>query len=362
MLGDSREMLGKLPECCIDSVVTDPPYGLTFMGNKWDGSGIEYDPDLWGAIFRVLKPGGHVLSFGGTRTYHRMAVAIEDIGFEIRDCIMWLYGQGFPKSRDISKEIDKREGYWRGKSEGVVSENTSMSGPNYSRTPKGEPITEDAKKWAGWGTSLKPAFEPIVMARKPISEKTIVDNVLKWGTGAINIGDNMIELNGEIVPINVLKSWSGFGQEKRPDYEPTVNTDGRWPANVIMDEEAGEILGEKARFYYCPKASPSEKNFGLEDMPVVAAGGLQGRHDGSLGKTTMAQNIHPTVKPVDLMRYLCNLVTPKGGVVLDPFMGSGSTGIGAIMEGFEFVGVELSEEYYHIATKRIMAWRERSVA
>jgi DNA modification methylase len=359
--GDSREVLHSLETNSIDSVVTDPPYGLKFMGNKWDGSGIEYDPELWGELLRVLKPGGHVLSFGGTRTYHHMAVAVEDAGFEIRDCIMWLYGQGFPKSRDISKEMDKRAGFWRGKSTGVLSDNTSMSGPNYERAPKGEPITDEAKEWNGWGTSLKPAVEPIVMARKPISEKTIIDNVLKWGTGAINIADNMIELNGEIIPINVLKGWSGFGQEKRPAYEATTNTEGRWPANVIMDAEAGEMLGEKARFYYCAKASPSEKNFGLESMPIVAAGGLQGRHDGSLGKTTMAQNVHPTVKPVDLMRYLCNLVTPTGGVVLDPFLGSGSTGIGALIEGFDFIGIELSPEYLEIATKRIMAWKERSI-
>jgi site-specific DNA-methyltransferase (adenine-specific) len=364
--GDSRQVVKELNDNYFDSVVTDPPYGLGFMHHDWDSSGVEYDSNLWKEIYRILKPGGHLLSFGGTRTYHKMATAVENAGFEIRDCIMWIQGQGMPKSFDISKR---------------------MSG-------------EDAEKWKGWGTALKPAVEPIVLARKPISEKTVVLNMLKWGTGALNIDATKIELNGEVVPINVLEKWSGFGEVTRPKYTATENTKGRWTSNVILDEEAGKMLdkqsghsksrrgvtvkpgavlgnqrtlgkfvahyetvggfddeGGASRFFYCAKASPKEKNAGLEDMPLVAAGGLEGRHDGSLGKVTMAQNIHPTVKPISLMRYLCRLVTPIKGIVLDPFMGTGTTGIACDMEGFDFFGIENDYDSFVIAAKRIDYWK-----
>ena len=365
--GDNRRILSELNDNCADSVVTDPPYGLDFMGKEWDDSGIEYDLNLWKEVYRVLKPGGHLLSFGGTRTYHKMATAVESAGFEIRDCIMWIQGQGMPKSFDISKKMK---------------------------------TDEDAEKWKGWGTSLKPAVEPIVLARKPISEKTVVDNILKWGTGALNIDETRVELNGEVVPIRVLEQWSGFGELTNPDYTTKNNTKGRWTANVILDEEAGKMLdkqsgqsksrrgitvkpgavlgnqrtlgkfvahyetvggfddeGGASRFFYCAKASPKEKNAGLEGMPLVAAGGLEGRHDGSLGKVTMAQNTHPTVKPISLMRYLCKLVTQKEGVVLDPFMGTGTTGIACDMEGYEFIGIEKEQESFDIAVKRIEYWK-----
>jgi predicted RNA methylase len=364
--GACEDVLKEFADNSIDSVVTDPPYGLGFMHHQWDSSGIEYNPHLWKEVYRVLKPGGHLLSFGGTRTYHRMATAVENADFEIRDCIMWIQGQGMPKSFDISKRMTE----------------------------------EDAKRWKGWGTALKPSVEPIVLARKPVSEKTIIDNMLKWGTGALNIDATKIDLNGEIVPINILEQWSGFGELDRPKYTATENTKGRWTANVILDEEAGKMLdkqsgysksrkgitvkpgsvlgnqrtlgkfvahyetvggfddeGGASRFFYCAKASPSEKNAGLEDMPLVAAGGLEGRHDGSLGKVTMAQNTHPTVKPISLMRYLCRLVTPPEGVVLDPFMGTGTTGIACSMEGFSFIGIEKDSESYIIANKRVEYWK-----
>ena len=205
ILGDCLEVMKEMPDKSVDAVVTDPPYELGFMGKKWDDTGIAYQVEMWAEVMRVLKPGGHLLSFGGTRTYHRMVCAIEDAGFEIRDQIQWLYGSGFPKSYNIGKNCDG---------------------------------------WDGWGSALKPANEPICVVRKPLSEKTIVENVLKWGTGGINIDGCRVELNGEIVPINKLEEWSGFGQLKRPDYEVTQNIQGRFPANVILDEEAGRLLDE----------------------------------------------------------------------------------------------------------------------
>lgn len=232
------EALKQLPDGCIDAVVTDPPYELGFMGKKWDSTGIAYNVAMWKEVLRVLKPGGHLLSFGGTRTYHRMACAIEDAGFEIRDQLQWLYGSGFPKSMDISKAIDKKAGIWRGKAGNVISKNGSMSAPNYERTPKGEPITDLAKQWDGFGTSLKPANEPICLARKPLAEKTIVGNVLKYDTGGLNI--------------DVCR----IGQQ------------GRFPSNVILDETAGEMLNysrDVSRFYYVAKASRKERDQGLND-------------------------------------------------------------------------------------------------
>ena len=292
--GDCLEVLRSLPDCSVDSVVTDPPYGLSFMGKRWD-----YDVpsvEIWAECLRVLKPGGHLLAFAGTRTQHRMAVRIEDAGFEIRDMIAWVYGSGFPKSLDVSKAIDKNNGHWRGKAGGVVSGNDAMSGGNYERTPKGEPITPEAKQWQGWGTALKPALEPITVARKPLIG-TVAENVLQHGTGAINVDGGRVG--------------------------------GRWPANFIHDgsEEATDLLGASARFFYCAKASKADRG----------------------------ENHHPTVKPTDLMRYLCRLVTPPSGIVLDPFMGSGSTGKAAMLEGFAFVGIEREAEYIDIAKARIQS-------
>ncbi|HUV15507.1 MAG TPA: DNA methyltransferase, partial [Pelolinea sp.] len=384
ILGDCREKLKEFPDNYFDSVVTDSPYEIGFMNKAFDKTGVAYDVDMWKKVLRVLKPGGHLLSFGGSRTYHRMACAIEDAGFEIRDQIQYLYGSGFPKSYNIGKGMDKRAGVEREKL-GIAPTtraNTDVDNQilNWGGHGNGKiqyitaPATPEAQQWDGWGSALKPANEPICLARKPMSEKTIVENVLKWGVGGLNIGGCRIELNGEIVPINVLEEWSGFGQLKRPSYEQKQNNKGRWPANLILDEEAGRLLDEQSgieasRFYYSAKASRSERNAGLEGMGEKE--NLQGldvrgrtlvREDGSKTlverwKSTPAQNHHPTVKPISLMRYLCRLITPPGGVVLDHFMGSGSTICAAVLEGFDSIGIDNDAEYFEIAKCRIEYWQ-----
>lgn len=303
----------------VDAIVTDPPYELTqvrrtrpaphvegspysrhrvgvngdtkpvggFMGNEWDGSGVAFNVEMWVEALRVLKPGGHMLAFGGSRTYHRMVCAIEDAGFEVRDQIMWVYGSGFPKSMNVSKAID------------------------------------EAKQWQGWGTALKPAHEPICVARKPLVG-TVAANVLAHGTGAINVDGCRI---AGVVTTNPQRR--GAGNISTSGHAGQIDTGldrvsdaGRWPANFIHDG----LNEEWSRFFYCAKASKSDRGEG---------------------------NTHPTVKPIDLMRYLCRLVTPPGGLVLDPFTGSGSTGKAALAEGFRFIGYELSAEYAAIARKRI---------
>ena len=330
--GDCLDRLRELPDCSVDACVTDPPYGLSFMGKAWD-----YDvpgAEVWREVLRVLKPGGHLLAFAGTRTQHRMAVQIEDAGFEIRDMIAWVYGSGFPKSRNLDGD------------------------------------------WQGWGTALKPALEPITVARKPLTV-TVSANVLEYGTGALNVDGCRVGTTVETWPKS--RSYhSARGPKPRAAHGTgdgeTISTGdapaGRWPANLIhdgsdevvglfpeskgmargtlrrgattgvsiggkgrygtaepQDAEAGYgDSGSAARFFYCAKASKADRGEG---------------------------NVHPTVKPTELMRYLCRLVTPPGGVVLDPFMGSGSTGKAAVLEGFCFIGMEKEAEYISIADKRI---------
>ena len=287
LLGDCLVQLKSLPDNSVDSVVTDPPYGINFMGKKWD-----YDvpsTEVWKECLRVLKPGGHLLSFSSARTYHRMAVAVEDAGFEIRDQIMWVYGSGFPKSHNIGKAEAKLQG---------------------------------TSNWEGWGTALKPAHEPIVLARKPLAQ-TVARNVLEYGTGGINI-------------------------------DACRNGD-RFPANFIHDG----IEEDWGRYFYCPKASKKERDAGLtcEEKSFVqfqTGNGCSGKASSiSEGRTTAYKNIHPTVKPIALMQYLCDLITPPGGVVLDPYMGSGSTGCAAMSHGYRFIGMEMDEEYLEIAHTRI---------
>lgn len=359
--GDCLEVLRGMDAESVDSIVTDPPYGLSFMGKRWDHDVPSID--IWSECLRVLKPGGHLLAFGGSRTYHRLAVAIEDAGFEIRDQIMWLYGSGFPKSLDVSKAIDKAAGAERterlapkpGHEKFVGRDNVkslresgALSGEGgYSRPwmydpQKVEnahwdfaPATEAARQWQGWGTALKPAHEPICMARKPLAKgRTVAANVLAHGVGALNI-------DGCRVPAEKQTGWGGKGAGGNT-WNETNNglgkdgaprpVDGRWPANVIHDgsDEVVALFpqsnGSAARFFYCAKASKTDRGEG---------------------------NNHPTVKPTDLMAYLCRLVTPPGGVVLDPFMGSGSTGKAAIREGFGFIGIELDPEYAAIARARL---------
>lgn len=357
--GDNMEFLATLPDNCVDSIVTDPPYGLSFMGKKWD-----YDVPtvaLWAECLRVLKPGGHLLAFAGTRTQHRMAVRIEDAGFEIRDMMAWVYGSGFPKSLDISKAIDKAAGAEREVISSVTDRrgDGTVYGVGHSGTmTSNDPVTAAAAQWHGWGTALKPALEPITLARKPLTG-TVAANVLQHGTGGLNIdgcrvGDEVIKTNGRgsqtgstpIVPLGA-------------HYEGGTHT-GRWPANLLHD--GGDYFGEQSRFFYCAKASKADRNYGCDLLQEVPAHDMVNRDPGSdgmnspragAGRTTGAKNNHPTVKPIELMRYLCRLVTPPGGIVLDPFTGSGSTAVGAVLEGFVFFGAELDEGYHKIATARL---------
>ncbi len=385
--GDCQEQLSRLEANSVDSVVTDPPYGLKFMGKKWD-HGVP-SIGVWKQILRVLKPGGHLLSFAGTRTHHRMACNIEDAGFDIRDMVAWMYGSGFPKSHNISKAIDKaargvphggadptspNHGKYKG---GCSEENPTGqgfgAGPGQFMEEQGEQTERElaptALQWDGWGTALKPAFEPITVARKPF-KGTVANNVLEHGTGGLNIDDCRVPLNGDYkCASNGRPSLTGLGDNYDADTANKHTEQGRWPANLIHDGsdevleqfpaskgQQGSVKGTEpshtggegtncygeyarttafakrgdtgtaARFFYCSKANKKDRG---ED------------------------NNHPTVKPTDLMRYLCRLVTPQGGIVLDPFMGSGSTGKACMLEGFRFIGCELDSLYCSVAVGRM---------
>jgi DNA modification methylase len=509
-IGNNLNILPTLPDNSVDSIVTDPPYELGFMGKKWDSSGIAYSVELWRECLRVLKPGGHLLSFGGTRTWHRVAVGIEDAGFEVRDSIAWMYGSGFPKSLDVSKAIDKSDAtearrkrdfaftsWMRSTSltaskanqilqdAGLISSNGTVAGHYFAASPDAQPAvataelfdklrpylpevpdyiekmvaertiesenfknrevigsktagmgsgktfgmlqadgnnaaaekelditapsTPEAQQWEGWGTALKPAFEPIVVARKPLIG-TVAENVLTHGTGALNIDGSRI--GTETIISRGGRSGAVTGDERTGAalgmygaHEP-LNTEhqGRWPANVILDEYSAEVLDEQSgvsksvatnrglrysgshgglaaeskeykegtdsvrghsdsggasRFYYVAKASKRDRNEGLDELPEIRTGAMSATADGSMltgsgnERTTTRQNFHPTVKPTQLMRYLVKLVTPPGGTVLDPFTGSGSTGKAAILEGFRFIGCELTEDYIPIIEGRL---------
>ena len=366
--GNCLETLKTLEDNSIDSIVTDPPYELGFMGKSWDNSGIAYNQDLWAQCLRVLKPGGHLLAFSGSRTYHRMTVAIEDAGFEIRDQIMWLYGSGFPKSLDVSKAIDKAAGAKRARvptNEGIASGagNYGGGGKQLRNGTKqvDEAITPEAQRWQGWGTALKPAHEPIVVARKPLIG-TVANNVLTYGTGALNIDGSRVGTGtGEVRTYEVVDMRGGnYGQDKeayadRPKLERTTIDQGRWPANVIHDGSEEEW----SRFFYCAKASKSERNAGLEGLPERETEKMDGgpfvSPTGRDSTKIKMSNFHPTVKPLALMRYLIKLVTPPGGTVLDPFLGSGSTAVAATLEGFDWIGCEMTEDYFPIIEARV-AW------
>ena len=462
--GDCIEEMQKLIDdgVSVDSVVTDPPYHLTsiverfgkegsapaqhgtdgafaraskgFMGKEWDGGDIAFRKETWELAYKVLKPGGHLLAFSGSRTYHRMAVAIEDAGFDIRDQIMWLYGSGFPKSLNIGKAIDKKQGNKRESLGTKIKKAGDMRSGNYDKGGDYDDIeleiTKGNSEWEGWGTALKPAHEPIVMARKPISEKSIADNVLKHGTGGINIdgcrieGDvkhpdsnpdfrdvakkamaqggkdklNFNQITGAKRKTTKRKSrsedgvWTDDNSGMKAEGSEFADADpkGRFPANVMHDgsEVVKDIFphtksgkdknptegnvsgffgnnmgyyskdanygdeGSAARYFYCPKVSRTERDKGLsgkkDGKPVRWNKAGEWTND-----TTPAKNSHPTVKPVELMKYLCRMVTPKGGTVLDIFMGSGSTGMAAKDEGFDFIGIEKDKEYFQIAEQRI---------
>ena len=316
--GNCLDILRTMPDASVDAVVTDPPYGLSFMGKKWD-----YDVpsvEIWEQCLRVLKPGGYLLAFAGTRTQHRMAVRIEDAGFEIRDMIAWMYGSGFPKSHNLQNDRQ------------------------------------------GWGTALKPAMEPITMARKPF-KGTVADNVQAYGTGAINIDGCRIPVD-ENDPVNKAV-WHCKPQQVYGQYADHVDGVtrsaappelGRWPANVLHDgcDDVLRGMGEAARFFYTPKACKEDRDDGCEMMEAMPSRCMENPDTRGRPIPTKS-NIHPTVKPTDLMRYLCRMVTPPGGNVLDPFTGSGSTGRGAILEGFRFIGCEMDADYIKIAKARILA-------
>ena len=383
--GDCLEQMKTLDDNSVDSIVSDPPYGISFMAKKWD-----YDVpsvEVWTEAMRVLKPGGHALIACGTRTQHRMVVNIEDAGFEIRDVVSWIYGSVFPKSLNVSKAIDKAAGAEREVvGQGCQRKPRAMmpTGKGLRTTPDERlitaPATEAAKQWDGWGTALKPSSEFFTLCRKPLSEKTIAANVLKWGTGGINIDGCRVETDDKIV-IGMSKAHLGnkygSGTGGRGTSESRENTQGRFPANLIHDGspevlelfpetkpskaasrglqhsgkhggtcEGGNIKqgtdsvrghsdngGSAARFFYQAKASKKDRNEGCEHLE--------------------RGNNHATVKPTALMQYLCRLITPPGGVVLDPYMGSGSTGKAALQEGFSFVGIELDPDYYEICKARI---------
>ena len=416
--GNNLDILPTLADNSVDSIVTDPPYELGFMGKKWDSSGIAYSVELWQQCLRVLKPGGHLLSFGGTRTYHRVAVAIEDAGFELRDSIAWLYGSGFPKSLDVSKAIDKAAGaerevirektYELTKTDGVYGESLNTSKPRSESAEITAPSTPEAQQWQGWGTALKPAFEPVIVARKPI-EGTVANNVLKWGTGGLNIDGSRIGTE-TISTHNAPKgSFAGGEPDRGSDTSSYKEHTGRWPANIILDPYTAELLDEQSgqskgsgpgthcskrdelgncvghdnagkstagqtyhsrnsqnqpdsggasRFFYVAKASKRDRNEGLDDLDAQRhsdrelADGVGG--DNPRNRTNQAkQNFHPTVKPTSLMEYLIKLVTPPNGTVLDPFTGSGSTGKAAILQGFDFIGIEMTSEYLPIIEGRL---------
>jgi len=403
--GNCIELLATLPDNSVDSIVTDPPYELGFMGKSWDNSGIAYSVELWSQALRVLKPGGHLLAFGGSRTYHRLASAVEDAGFEIRDQIMWLYGSGFPKSLDVSKAIDKAAGvsFTAEPASGVGFMNPEGEGgynTTINKLTRSGESTPEAQQWKGWGTALKPAHEPIVVARKPLIG-AVATNVMTYGTGALNIDGSRVASE---LPENRTRHGGGSSDifPERGN-EPTMPS-GRWPANVIHDgsEEVlegfpsvktgsikphqqnsesdsfglkgkfitGSHLGDSgsaARFFYCAKASKSERNAGLDIEQFPLKNYTEANKMGGAGDTMLTgsgnprdsrkQNFHPTVKPIALMRYLVKLVTPPNGTVLDPFLGSGTTAVAAILEGFNWMGCEMTEDYWPIIEARV-AWAE----
>lgn len=390
--GDCREAMAAMDGGVFDACVTDPPYELGFMGKAWDARGVAFDPATWRAVLRVLKPGAHLLAFGGTRTFHRMACAIEDAGFEIRDTIMWVYGSGFPKSHDVAKGIDKAAGTkgtfgapksaahagWidRGRLRGDDNEEgwqrPWMADPAAVDNAARQyiPATEAARQWQGWGTALKPAWEPVIVARKPLIG-TAAENVLAHGTGALNIDGCRVEARD--------KTPAPVGQHGGSTVGTTGHTGrrdgsadhlGRWPANVIHDG-SDEVLeafafygadkGQAAPLQATGRARPSKHALGDMAAPVACAPrdalGTAARffYSAKAGKEDRAGSRHPTVKPIALMRYLCRLVTPPGGHILDPFAGSGTTLAAAFHEGFQATAIEQEAEHAADCRRRLLA-------
>ena len=432
--GSMLDMLDVIEKESIDSVVTDPPYELNFMGKGWDNAGVSFQPDTWKKCYEVLKPGGYLLAFGGSRTFHRIACAIEDAGFEIRDTIMWLYGSGFPKSQNIGLALDKKNGIDNRTGE-IRTNGKATKGGVYNCSKDGQELHQVFEeriahnKWQGWGTCLKPSFEPIIVARKPF-KGSLVDNVIKNGVGGLNIDE--CRVGNETISIhNAPKGTFAGGEYGRgSDTESYRDSVGRFPANTILtyDETDYEEVcggfpntksqktnsklldirgnnynnanknldiayergysdsGSASRYFYCAKASKKDRDEGLEEFeetPLTLTEN-KGRtfndrcaicgkkfigspetichcENPITDKTKSAprKNVHPTVKPCDLMQYLVRLVTPNGGTILDPFNGSGSTGKAVMYEnkerdkGYKYIGIELTEEYLPISKARI---------
>lgn len=425
--GNNVDVLKTFADNTFDSIVTDPPYGIDFLGKAWDANTGALE--TYQECLRVLKPGGHILAFSAARTYHHLAVTIEQAGFEIRDQIMWIYSSGFPKSQDIGKSIDRSAGKknklkdrgTKGTKGEKVVKNSPGSGtlcPGCGRDSnaryscdKGQdcgmvykPETEEAKQWAGWGTQLKPAHEPICLARKPI-KLSIAKNCQQWGVGALHIDATRVPYDLDDQPSGGENGWSrvGFSEtpvEKYADQkkstkpkigtlgkappnlnaigskseietsdEPWIPSDlGRFPSNVL-----GEIAEPYQKYFYCPKVGRRERHVGYDDVTIIGSthpddvkahplwdpsiGGNPARlKQKIIDSGTFKGNNHPTVKPIELMKYLIKLVTPAGGLVLDPFNGSGSTGCAAVELDYDYTGIELDPKYVDIATKRITAW------
>jgi len=419
--GDCLEVMAGMKDESVDAIVTDPPYELGFMGKKWDASGIAYNVELWKQALRVLKSGGHLLAFGGTRTYHRMVVAIEDAGFEVRDMLEWVYASGFPKSLNVGKAVDKLQGNERE----VVGKMSDLN-PRY-KTPRGgaegygniissqtDPDrTKGNSKWEGFGTALKPAHEPIILARKPLSEKTVVENVLKYGTGGIDIdgcripfiSDKEKEIGGRNKPTTSEKGMYGrqsYFESSTKAMHSEANNLGRFPANIICTDDAlndneitkgfyrpncknkqynpsnsfggGQVSaqyndsGSKSRYFdidvwaekygilQFPKASKTERNEGCEGLElkeIYPQNNSIERKELNSTANKRVQNHHPTVKPVHLMSWLVRLVSKEGDTVLDPFMGSGTTGVACKLLGRKFIGIELGKDHCVIGKARI---------
>ena len=401
-IGDCVGVLEGYPEDHFSSCVTDPPYGLAFMGKEWDKVEVYPFTLEWGkAVYRVLKPGAWLLAFGGTRTYHRMICALEDVGFEVRDQLIWMYGSGFPKSYDVSKGIDKHLGAERqrtpyGHKASVAWRIAEGRDDRLMEYQSGPPLTEAAQEWNGWGTALKPAWEPIPVFRKPL-DGTVVNNTLKHGCGGINVDECRVavdanedfEKNWQRSQSDQQNTFKHLYPRRLEGYTPT----GRWPSNVLLDEEAARMLDEQSgqlisgsrsegvrsgmgyhggkgdggpaingniggasRFFYTAKASRSEREKGVRGPRKFLAtmnDGIGAREHNESEPTAYVKNHHPTVKPLDLMRYLVRLVTPKKGVCLDPFLGSGTTMLACRLEGLSGLGIEKDEQYEPIIKGRL---------
>lgn len=406
--GDSIEVLKTMEECSVDAVVTDPPYGLGdtspeivaeclrawscgetwtpkgrggFMGKSWDAW--VPPPELWREVLRVMKHGAHALVFAGSRTQDLMSISLRLAGFEVRDTLQWLYGSGFPKSHNVALGIDKLQGYSnrgraiptasRYQASDVEQKHKLTSNPVEAYSARSEP----AEPWVGWGTALKPAYEPVILIRKPL-DGTVANNVLEYGTGAINIDACRVPAGAEVYGRGGTRpqvhGYHGISKGPLIPAQPQSPL-GRYPANVILDEEIADLLSDKQRFFYCAKASKTEREAGLEGFEKKSNTELTGRKEGSAGLVmrikdgsvkanpyagTSGQepraNTHPTVKPLDLMRYLCRLITPPNGLILDPFAGSGSTLCAGVSEGFRVLGIEREQEYVETARARLAHW------